>query len=124
MKRTLIISMLFLLTSCYNIEFDSLEYDRYVFLKQKIDNSVPACSTPQMSSIVDGIKEDVDHQFLYSSNRADRPHIAESSKQLKDIVDRLQVQYQRGTPSVEYCKNKLQNVSDGTSKIIEQLGRF
>ena len=124
MNKIAIVMLTILLSACYNIEFDSLEYDRYVFLKQTADNGIKSCGSTTVVSVINKLKQDTEHQFLYSFNRSDRPQIAEASAQLKDMVDRLYIQYQNKTPSLIYCQEKLINISTGTGKIIEQLGRF
>lgn len=112
------------LSACYNITFDPLEYDRYVSIKQLADNAFSECGTPVVVSRINELKQSADHQYLYSSNRANRPHIAHASQELRDIVDGIYARYQTGIPSEVYCQEKLHNISDGTTKIIKELGRF
>ena len=124
MKKILLLSLVLFLPACYNITFDSFEYEHYVLLKQNSDAAIPLCGTDAAQSTISSLKNEVDHQALYSGNRSIRPQIASASLQLKEIVDGLYTKYQTGNPSAMYCNEKLQNLSDGTAKIITELGKF
>jgi len=124
MKKIFIITSIILLSACVNLQFDSMEYDHYVSIAEMADSAVLLCGSPQVIPEVNRIKEYMDHQYLYSSNRESRPQVSDASKNLKGIIDGLYARYQTGTPSKGYCQEKLRNVSLGSITIVRALGRL
>lgn len=120
--KKLAIMLVLLLPACTNVAFDSLEYDRYITLKEITDNTAQLCGNSSITLTISTLKKSMDHQYLYSSNRVGRPQVADASKNLKELVDGLYTRYQSGIPSIGYCQEKLKNVSTGTDTIIKVLG--
>ena len=114
-KLSLIISTL-LLSSCMNLKFDGGEYNNFVSIYQSSEfNRLHECKD------LDHIKDLVDHQYIYSSNRVWRNQIKNSVSELKSMVDEA---YNRDTISGIYCIIKFQTVSDATMKIIKSIGEL
>lgn len=124
MKKIITLVLISTLSACYNITFDALEYDRYIFLKQAADTGYAQCGTDNVIPTIAKLKQDMDHQFLYSAGRISRPQVAVASKNLKSVIDRLYDQYQGNTPSVVYCQEKFKNISAGADNLIKELGKF
>jgi hypothetical protein len=122
MKKKLVIVLTILLSACTNVAFDSLEYDRYITIKEVADHTTTLCGDTNINIVIGSLKTSMDHQYVYSSYRTGRPQIADASKNLKDLVDGLYTRYQSGIPSIGYCQEKLKNVSTGTTLIIKVLG--
>ncbi|MGZ8924333.1 MAG: hypothetical protein ACXW2E_00485 [Nitrososphaeraceae archaeon] len=122
MKLVIVLSLF--LFSCANIQFDSLEYDRYITIKEIVDSD-SMCSSVVVDQQLLRVKQLVDHQVLYASNRTDRVKITEATNNLKVMVDKLYSRYEQSNkPSLVYCQEKLKNISIGASVIIQVLGRF
>lgn len=124
MKKISILMLIISLSACYNLNFDALEYDRYVTIKQQTDNLILLCGTDSIPLKINDLKQSMDHQYLYSYNRQNRPQIATAANELKAMVDGLQLRYQIGTPSKVYCQEKLEDISIGTTAVIHELGRM
>ncbi len=124
MKKISILMLILSLSACYNLNFDSLEYDRYVTIKQQTDNIISLCGTDSITPKINDLKQSMDHQYLYSSNRQSRPQIATVANELKAMIDGLYTRYQSGTPSKVYCQEKLTNISTGTTAVLHELGRM
>lgn len=124
MKKILIISSI-LLTACVNLQFDSLEYDHYINIKEIADSASILCGNPAIQKDIDLLKQVTDHQYVYSTNREARPQVADAAKNLKEIVDTLYARYQQPqVPSKGYCQEKLKNVSLGAITVVRALGRL
>lgn len=123
MKKMLILLVILVLPACYNISFDSLEYDRYITIKELADHAATNCADDIALFQISSLKQTMDHQYLYSSNRAGRPRVASATRSLKEIVDGLYESYQQGTPSVLFCQQKTANISSGADIIIKELGK-
>lgn len=126
-KMSIVIVLMMMLSACFSLQFDSLEYDRYVSIKEIADNTISYCEKDgtYVRNQVSLLKATMDHQFLYSINREARPYVAEAAQNLKGIVDGLYVRYQKDTiPSVGYCQEKLKNVSLGATTVVRTLGRL
>jgi uncharacterized lipoprotein YajG len=125
MKKIFILVSTLLLTACVNLSYDALEYDRYLSIYEKANNVVSLCGTPAMQQEVSTLKQEMDHQFLYTMYRPSRSHITTAADNLKEIVDGMYIKYQQPiTPSKVYCEEKLRNISDGVTPIITTLGKF
>lgn len=126
-KISIVILFVMMLPACVSFRFDSLEYDRYISIKELADNTAKNCEKDgiYVRSQVAVLKATMDHQFLYSVNREARPYVADAAQNLKGIVDGLYARYQQDTtPSVGYCQEKLKNVSIGATTIVRVLGRL
>lgn len=124
MNKTIILLAALTLSGCVSLQFDSLEYDRYISIKETADNAILLCGDSAVLHEVKLLKQSTDHQFLYSSNRSSRPQVATAATNLKTIVDGLYNRYQNGTPTESYCREKLKNVSIGASTVVSTLGRL
>lgn len=126
MKKIIILSVLVLMTACYNIQFDSLEYDRYITIKEIADNAIQQCGTPVVIYDISNIKTSMDHQYLYSVNREARPQVASAAASLKELVDGLYNRYASSSepPSIAYCQEKFKNISLGATTVVRTLGRL
>lgn len=125
-KSLLIMTVAVTLSGCINLSFDSLEYDRYILLKEKTDIMQTQCESPDIKQQISDLKYQVDHQVRYSSYRkATREHISESALSLKQMVDKFDMMYKSDTkPSTEYCKQKLENISTGLQLILQEVGKL
>ena len=122
--KSILIMLILCLPACVSLQFDSLEYDRYITIKEIADTSIQSCNEPTINDRVKELKLLMDHQYLYSFNREARPQVAEAATNLKDIVDKLYNRYKQGQPSVAYCQEKLNNVSLGATTVVRVLGRL
>jgi hypothetical protein len=123
MNKSIIIIAL-LLSACVNLQFDSLEYDRYISIKQLSDQGGLLCGDPAVLGIIPQLSQEVNHQYIYAANREARPQVNEAVTNLKLIVDKLYDRYKKETPSKTYCREKFKNISLGVDTIIRQLGRL
>lgn len=115
-KLPLIISTL-LLSSCMNLKFDGGEYNNFVSIYQSSEfNRLHECKD------LYHIKDLVDHQYIYSTNRVWREEIKNSITELKSMTD--EAYDKRDGISNVYCIVKLQNISEATLKIIKTLGEL
>lgn len=117
MKKLPLIITTLLLSSCMNLKFDGGEYNNFVSIYQSSEfNRLNECKD------LDNIKDLVDHQYIYSSNRVWREEIKNSITELKSMVDEA-YDKKEGISNI-YCIVKFQNVSDATMKIIKSLGEL
>jgi hypothetical protein len=99
-----------------NLKFDGGEYNNFVSIYQLSEfNRLHECKD------LYHIKDLVDHQYIYSSNRVWRNQIKNSVSELKSMVDEA---YNRDTISGIYCIIKFQTISDATMKIIKSIGEL
>lgn len=122
--KKIVIMLVFLLSACTNINFDALEYDRYITIKENADNSILLCSSPDLLISISDLKKEMDHQYLYSVNRVYRPQVYSAAKNLKALVDGMYFRTKQGNPSVTYCEDKLHHVSGSADTMIKVLGRM
>jgi hypothetical protein len=114
----LLTSVLF--TSCVNLKFDNLEYDKYVTIKKLVDlNKFKCVDYNRILPIISNVRDILSHQIIYSKYRIERPQIYESTVSLKLIVDKI---YFRNSFSQEYCLEKMDNISQATTMILSALG--
>jgi len=120
MKNKICILLLCIFSSCVNLKFDNIEYDKYVTIKKLIDSNKYKCSDyRKILPIISDIRNILSHQIIYSKYRIERPQIYESTISLKQIVDKI---YFRNSFSQEYCLQKVENISEATTLILSTLG--
>ena len=124
MKSFCFISLLFL-TSCVNLTFDSLEYDRNVTIREQIIEVRDSCGTTTFLPKLSQLHKEVDHQLEYSVHRASREGFAESISVIDNMIHDIQQRYNNRTPvSVEYCKIKTNNMLVSINIVINQMGKL
>jgi len=123
-RKPIIIILALLLSACVNLQFDSLEYDRYISIKQLSDQGSLLCGEPEVIGVIKQLSQEVNHQYIYAVNREARPQVNEAATNLKVIVDGLYNRYKKETPSKTYCREKFKNISLGVDTIIRTLGRL
>lgn len=125
MKKILIISVAVLLTACASLQFDALEYDRYITVQEIATQAQQNCAdTYMVQGQVDELKSAMDHQFSYAQYRESKPQVAEAAKSLKEMVDALHKRYHTDVPTVGYCEEKLKNITLGAQTVARTLGRM
>ena len=125
LNKILILTTSILLTACVSLEFDNLEYDRFVTMKQLAQVGTSECGTPGVKLYVDKLTEDIAHQNLYAANRTSRNDIRISTQEVAGMISGLSKRYSEPTaPSVTYCKQKFDNISIGISTILSTLGKL
>ena len=126
MKKLIATGVLLLaMTGCYNIAFDSTEFNNMLTMREIADTITLACGTSDVNTFLNVLKHDTDHQYDYSILRTGgRPQIAKAITDIKNLVDEFYNKYQIGTPSVEYCKLKSKDISIGTDRIVNELGKM
>lgn len=125
MKKILILSAAVLLTACASLQFDALEYDRYITVQEIAQQAQSNCSdTYTIQGQVDELKIAMDHQFSYAQYREAKPQVAEAAKSLKEMIDALHKRYHSDIPTVGYCEEKLKNITLGAQTVARTLGRM
>ena len=125
MNKILLISTAVLLTACASLQFDALEYDRYITVQELATNAQTNCSdTFTVQGQVDDLKTAMDHQFSYAQYRESKPQVAEAAKNLKEMIDALHKRYHSDIPTVGYCEEKLKNITLGAQTVARTLGRM
>lgn len=113
------------LSGCISLQFDNLEYDRFVTIKELAVVGTTECGKPEVRLYIDKMTEIISHQNLYASNRTTRNDIRISTQELSEIIFGMSNRYSTsGVPSVTYCKQKFDNISIGTSTIMSTLGKL
>lgn len=124
MKKLLISSVVFFIAGCSSITFDSLNYDRYLTLYELSNQMKTQCEDPvYIRSYMNEIKPKIDHMALYSKLRSGTPEVAKVAATVASLVDELGQKYQDDkTPSVGYCREKLESISAASYTIASTLG--
>ena len=125
MKKSIILSVAIILTACVGLQFDNLEFDRFITMKEIAQQGVLTCGKPEVKAYVTRMTEIMRHQNLYSMNRPTRNDIRIATQKLTDIIETMNSRYSRSsTPSIAYCQQKFENISSGSSTIISTIGKL
>ncbi len=115
---------LLLLTGCSSLNFDSLEYDRFISISERTNMLISKCdnSTYVKSQLVQ-LKDDVTHMNNYAKFRSNKPEVQQSTSNLYNLIEEMSTQYE-GSVSKIYCEQKLKTISTAADAIGETLGRI
>lgn len=124
--RFFIIMILLMLSGCFNLNFDSLEYDRYIGIYES--TSVPDVVCKDRNTMIKKsheLNEMVNRQFTYTKHRVNRQFITNAAANLKVMVDNFQEYViNHEDVSTYYCEEKIKNINDGAINIIDALGNL
>jgi basic membrane lipoprotein Med (substrate-binding protein (PBP1-ABC) superfamily) len=124
-KILLILALTGTLSGCMNLNFDNLEYDRFITVKQLAQRGELFCGKDEASSFAKQLKEMMVHQSIYAENRGGRPNIKSATAELDKLVDELNVRFDKPTPPSEaYCKQKFADIRDGATDIVFAIGKL
>ncbi|MEM2159470.1 MAG: hypothetical protein QXN55_00795 [Candidatus Nitrosotenuis sp.] len=113
------------LSGCFNLNFDNLEYDRFITIKQLAQRGEMYCGKSEAVAFATQLKEMMNHQEIYAENRGGRPSIKRATLELDKLVDELNTRFEKPTPPSEaYCKQKFADIRDGATDIVFALGKL
>jgi hypothetical protein len=123
--RTFCLLLTLLCTGCISLRFDSLEYDRYISIKEHIISLNSSCGTSRVISELESLRLVVDHQLQYSSNKVHHTEFTNSIGIINTMIIDMQLKYHT-TPlvSTQYCKLKTNNMLIGTTFVIQEMGKL
>lgn len=127
MRHIFLLLLVLPISGCMNFTFDSTEYDHVVVMKETSDLARIECGTPEVKDSIKALRKQVDHQVMYTDYRKkSRPHIAQAVVNVKAMVDGLYNMYDspNKTPSIDYCKQKTENISTGLNILLQELGKL
>lgn len=126
MKNNVIIGIILLtLTACVSLQFDPLEFDRFVTMKELAQEGYMLCGKPGVDQKADQLTSLVRHQNLYAASRTTRNDIRIATQNLTNIIEGLDRRYDDpNPPSITYCREKFDNISNATSIIMSTMGKL
>lgn len=123
MKKILCMIMFLALSSCSVITYDSLQYDRFITLQEKLEQLKLNCGKFEAVAKVKELKGYVDHMDRYAAHRIGAPEVASATASINLMVLELASQYDaNNSPTSAYCQVKVDNINAGVSTIISALG--
>ena len=124
-KPLLIGFPLILLASCANLQFDPVEYNNAITLKELNGDVHQKCGTSDVLPAILDLKKAIDRQEVYTEHRSGREHITQATINVQEIVNGLYVAYQRNPAhSTQFCVDKTDLINNGLGLIINQLGEL
>lgn len=125
MNKILILTTSLILTACVSLQFDNIEYDRFVTMKELTQIGVTECGKPGVKLYVDKLTDDITHQNLYAANRTTRNDIRIATQEVAEMILGMSKRYSEpAAPSTTYCQQKFDNISIGISTILSTLGKL
>ena len=124
MKNKIAILLTLSLIGCASLQFDPVEYDRYITVKMISDSAYAECGKPEVVDSINKMSELIGHQYVYTSNRSGRTQITNATTEMAGLISSLQLRYKGTPPSIGYCQEKLKNISAGTTTIVQTLGKM
>ena len=125
-KKSLLIGLpIILLASCANLQFDPVEYNNAITLKELNGDVHQKCGTPDVIPAIHDLKKAVDRQEVYTEHRAGREHITKATMNLQEIVNGLYVAYQNNpNHSTQFCIDKSDLINTSLGLIVNELGEL
>ena len=126
MKKILSIIAISTLVGCANVTFDSNEFDRYVTIKTISDKAKAQCgvSDVKVQVYVSAMSDMAVHEQVYAQYKWGSSQMLEASTNLTSIITNFNNMITKGPVSKKYCEEKMDNISQGSIRVMQTLGRF
>lgn len=126
MKKILSIIAISTLVGCANVTFDSNEFDRYVTIKTISDKAKAQCgvSDVKVQVYVSAMSDMAVHEQIYAQYKWGSSQMLDASTNLSSIINNFSDMLTKGPVSKKYCEEKMDNISQGSIRVMQTLGRF
>lgn len=126
MKKILSIIAISTLVGCANVTFDSNEFDRYVTIKTISDKAKQQCgvSDVKVQVYVSAMSDMAVHEQVYAQYKWGSSQMLDASTNLSSIINNFSDMLTKGPVSKKYCEEKMDNISQGSIRVMQTLGRF
>jgi hypothetical protein len=106
------------------LTFDPIEFDRVLTIRDVAQVGIDHCGDPSVITFITNLTDVSRRQAEYSKYRSARPEVAAASARLNAIIEGLGRRYRsRDEPSAVYCRQKFENVINGTHMMLDALGK-
>lgn len=124
MKKIILISIFLAGCSALPVAFDSTEYDMFATLNVIATETKPHCSVPTQVRDAIGTMSFLSSKLvIYTKHKANNVDAAVLAAETNSMIKEIQMRYNNETPSVGYCKEKLDNVAEATERALMAIGR-
>lgn len=124
MKKILLTLAISTLVGCANVTFDANEFDRYVTIKTISDKAKLKCGTPDVQPYVLAMSDMATHELIYAQYKWGSSQMLDASTNLNSMIVNFNDMLNAGPVSKKYCEEKMDNISQGTIRVMQTLGRF